>query len=171
MNMERKWWHDKTAYQIYPKSFWIQNGDGIGDLRGIISKLDYLKELGIDIIWLSPVYKSPFVDQGYDIADYYAIAEEFGTMEDFDELLAETKSGECIWSWIWLSITAPTNMNGSKRHWQTLTVNTPTISISAKGKTVIRPVTAALILAETAGSRFRVRTNTIFICLQKNSRT
>ncbi len=91
MNMERKWWHDKTAYQIYPKSFLDTNADGIGDLRGIISKLDYLKELGIDIIWLSPIYKSPFVDQGYDIADYYAIAEEFGTMEEFDELLAETK--------------------------------------------------------------------------------
>lgn len=91
MNMERKWWHDKVAYQIYPKSFLDTNGDGIGDLRGIISKLDYLKELGIDIIWLSPIYKSPFVDQGYDIADYYAVAEEFGTMEDFDELLAEMK--------------------------------------------------------------------------------
>lgn len=89
--MKRKWWHDKVAYQIYPKSFLDTNGDGIGDLRGIISKLDYLKKLGIDIIWLSPVYKSPFVDQGYDIADYYAIAEEFGTMEEFDELLAEAK--------------------------------------------------------------------------------
>ena len=90
-NMEKKWWHDKVAYQIYPKSFLDTNGDGIGDLRGIISKLDYLKKLGIDIIWLSPIYKSPFVDQGYDIADYYAIAEEFGTMEEFDELLAEAK--------------------------------------------------------------------------------
>ena len=89
--MKRKWWHDKVAYQIYPKSFLDTNGDGIGDLRGIISKLDYLKELGIDIIWLSPIYKSPFVDQGYDIADYYAIAEEFGTMEEFDELLKEAK--------------------------------------------------------------------------------
>ena len=89
--MEKKWWHDKVAYQIYPKSFLDTNGDGIGDLRGIISKLDYLKKLGIDIIWLSPIYKSPFVDQGYDIADYYAIAEEFGTMEEFDELLAEAK--------------------------------------------------------------------------------
>ena len=79
-NMEKKWWHDKVAYQIYPKSFLDTNGDGIGDLRGIISKLDYLKKLGIDIIWLSPIYKSPFVDQGYDIADYYAIAEEFGTI-------------------------------------------------------------------------------------------
>lgn len=89
--MTKKWWHDKVAYQIYPKSFLDSNGDGIGDLRGIISKLDYLKELGIDIIWLSPIYRSPFVDQGYDISDYYAIAEEFGTMEEFDELLAEAK--------------------------------------------------------------------------------
>lgn len=91
MDMQKKWWHDKVAYQIYPKSFCDTNGDGIGDLRGIISKLDYLKALGVDIIWLSPIYKSPFVDQGYDISDYYAIAEEFGTMEEFDELLAEAK--------------------------------------------------------------------------------
>ena len=89
--MIKKWWHDKVAYQIYPKSFLDTNGDGIGDLRGIISKLDYLKKLGIDIIWLSPIYKSPFVDQGYDISDYYTIAEEFGTMEEFDELLSEAK--------------------------------------------------------------------------------
>ena len=89
--MQKKWWHDKVAYQIYPKSFCDTNGEGIGDLRGIISKLDYLKELGVDIIWLSPIYKSPFVDQGYDISDYYVIAEEFGTMEEFDELLAEAK--------------------------------------------------------------------------------
>ena len=89
--MKKKWWHDKVAYQIYSKSFLDSNGDGIGDLRGIISKLDYLKDLGVDIIWLSPIYKSPFVDQGYDISDYYSIAEEFGTMEEFDELLAEAK--------------------------------------------------------------------------------
>lgn len=89
--MKKKWWDDKIAYQIYPKSFLDTDGDGIGDLRGIISKLDYLKQLGIDIIWLSPIYKSPFVDQGYDISDYYSIAEEFGTMEEFDELLAEAK--------------------------------------------------------------------------------
>jgi len=89
--MKKKWWHEKVAYQIYPKSFMDTNGDGIGDLRGIISKLDYLKDLGIDIVWLSPIYESPFVDQGYDISDYYKIAEEFGTMEEFDELLAEAK--------------------------------------------------------------------------------
>lgn len=89
--MEKKWWHNKVAYQIYPKSFNDTNGDGIGDIRGIIEKLDYLKELGIDIIWISPIYKSPFVDQGYDISDYYSIASEFGTMDEFDELLEETK--------------------------------------------------------------------------------
>lgn len=89
--MNRKWWHDKIAYQIYPKSFCDADGDGVGDIKGIISRLDYLKELGIDIVWLSPVYKSPFVDQGYDISDYYSIAEEFGTMEEFDTLLAEMK--------------------------------------------------------------------------------
>lgn len=89
--MKKKWWHDKVAYQIYPKSFLDTNGDGIGDLRGIISKLDYLKELGIDIIWLSPIYKSPFVDQGYDISDYYAIAQEFGTMEELTSCLPKQK--------------------------------------------------------------------------------
>ena len=89
--MEKKWWHDKVAYQIYPKSFLDTNGDGIGDLAGILSKLDYLKGLGIDILWLSPIYPSPFADQGYDISDYYGIARQFGTMEQFDELLAQAK--------------------------------------------------------------------------------
>lgn len=89
--MKRKWWHNKAAYQIYPKSFADSNGDGIGDLQGIIGKLDYLKDLGIDLIWISPIYQSPFVDQGYDISDYYALDPAFGTMEDMDELLAEAK--------------------------------------------------------------------------------
>ncbi|EKQ53598.1 MULTISPECIES: alpha-glucosidase [unclassified Clostridium] len=87
----KKWWHDKVAYQIYPKSFCDANGDGIGDLRGIISKLDYLKNLGVDIIWISPIYCSPMADQGYDISDYYNIDPRFGTMEDMDELLSEAK--------------------------------------------------------------------------------
>ena len=87
--MKKQWWHDKTAYQIYPKSFLDSNGDGIGDLPGIIYRLDYLKDLGVDIIWLSPVYVSPLADQGYDIADYYGIDPRFGTMEDMDRLLTE----------------------------------------------------------------------------------
>ncbi len=89
--MNKKWWHDKIAYQIYPKSFYDSNGDGIGDVRGIIQKLDYLKDLGVDILWLSPIYKSPFADEGYDIADYYDIDPRFGTMADVEELIAEAK--------------------------------------------------------------------------------
>lgn len=89
--MQRKWWHEKVAYQIYPKSFYDSNGDGIGDIPGIISKLDYLKDLGVDIVWLSPCYRSPLADQGYDIADYYDIDPRFGTMEDMDRLIAEAK--------------------------------------------------------------------------------
>ena len=89
--MEKDWWKGKVAYQIYPKSFKDSNGDGVGDLNGITEKLDYLQQLGIDILWLSPIYKSPFIDQGYDISDYYAIDPLFGTMEDMEELIAEGK--------------------------------------------------------------------------------
>lgn len=89
--MEKKWWMGKVAYQIWPKSFADSNGDGIGDLEGIIGKLDYLKDLGIDIIWISPLYKSPLVDQGYDISDYYDINPLFGDLETMDRLLAEAK--------------------------------------------------------------------------------
>lgn len=89
--MKRKWWHDKVAYQIYPKSFFDSNGDGIGDIPGIISKLDYLKELGVDIVWISPCYPSPMADQGYDISDYYNIHPAFGTLDDMDRLLTEAR--------------------------------------------------------------------------------
>lgn len=87
--MGKQWWKESVVYQIYPRSFMDSNGDGIGDLRGILAKLDYLKELGIDVIWLSPVYESPNDDNGYDISDYCKIMNEFGTMEDWDELLLE----------------------------------------------------------------------------------
>ncbi len=90
--MTRKWWHDKVVYQIYPKSFYDTNQDGIGDIPGITAKLDYLKDLGVDILWISPCYPSPFADQGYDISDYYQIHPAFGTLEDMDRLLAAAKS-------------------------------------------------------------------------------
>ena len=143
--MGKKWWHDKVAYQIYPKSFLDTNGDGIGDLRGIISKLDYLKKLGIDIIWLSPIYKSLFLDQGYDIADYYAIAEEFGTMEEFDELLAEAKKRD-------MHIIMDLVIN------------------HCSDKTVIHRAITVPILEEAAGKKYREQTSIIFTCLQRNSR-
>lgn len=87
--MECKWWQKAVVYQIYPKSFYDSNGDGIGDLRGIIKKLNYISDLGIDVIWLSPIYSSPMADNGYDISDYKEIDKRFGTMEDLDELISE----------------------------------------------------------------------------------
>ena len=87
--MNRAWWKELVGYQIYPKSFKDSNGDGIGDLQGIISKLDYIKDLGIDVIWICPMYKSPNDDNGYDISDYKDILDEFGSMKDFDMLLNE----------------------------------------------------------------------------------
>lgn len=87
--MKKKWWKESIVYQVYPRSFMDSNGDGIGDLQGMIQKLDYIKELGVDVIWISPMYKSPNDDNGYDISDYQDIMDEFGTMEDFDQLLGE----------------------------------------------------------------------------------
>ncbi len=86
--MNRTFWKEAVVYQIYPRSFQDSNGDGIGDLQGIISRLDYLQKLGVDVVWLSPVYKSPNDDNGYDISDYEDIMDEFGTLQDWEELLA-----------------------------------------------------------------------------------
>src|ERR1700744_1204852 len=88
-NIDRKWWKEAIVYQIYPRSFKDDNGDGIGDLKGIISKLDYIKSLGVDVVWLNPIYSSPNDDNGYDISDYCNIMKDFGTMADFDTLLSE----------------------------------------------------------------------------------
>ena len=86
-NSDRKWWKEAVVYQLYPRSFKDSDGDGIGDLKGIISKLDYIKSLGVDVVWLNPIYSSPNDDNGYDVSDYRDIMKEFGTMEDFDALL------------------------------------------------------------------------------------
>ncbi|MCT4380732.1 alpha-amylase family glycosyl hydrolase, partial [Leuconostoc pseudomesenteroides] len=84
-----KWWQKAVVYQVYPKSFQDSNHDGIGDIRGIIQRLDYIKQLGVDVIWLNPIYKSPDIDGGYDISDYQDINPTFGSMADFDELLSK----------------------------------------------------------------------------------
>ena len=87
IRLEEPWWKEEVVYQIYPRSFKDSNGDGIGDIRGILEKLDYLKALGITMLWLCPVYQSPMDDNGYDVSDYCALAPEFGTMEELDELI------------------------------------------------------------------------------------
>ncbi len=84
---DRKWWKEAVVYQIYPRSFKDTNGDGVGDLKGIISKLDYVKSLGVDVIWLNPIFASPNDDNGYDVSDYRAIMQDFGTMDDFDAMV------------------------------------------------------------------------------------
>lgn len=86
-----EWWKKEVVYQIYPRSFCDSNHDGIGDIQGIISKLDYLKDLGVTMLWICPTYQSPLADNGYDISDYYDMLEDYGTMEDVDELIAEAK--------------------------------------------------------------------------------
>ena len=90
--MANDWWKDAVVYQIYPRSFQDTNGDGIGDLRGVIARLDYIKELGADVIWICPIYPSPNVDNGYDVTDHQAIMKSYGTMEDFHDLLTECRS-------------------------------------------------------------------------------
>src|SRR5271170_7991488 len=97
----RKWWKGAVLYEIYPRSFQDSNGDGIGDLNGITSRLDYLKVLGVDAIWLSPIYPSPQVDFGYDISDYENIDPAYGTLADFDRLVAEAKKRDIRSSWTW----------------------------------------------------------------------
>jgi alpha-glucosidase len=90
-NMEKKWWQKEVIYQIYPKSFYDSNNDGIGDIKGITQKLDYLKSLGITMVWICPIYQSPMADNGYDISDYYQLNPEFGEMKDLDELIEQAK--------------------------------------------------------------------------------
>src|SRR5690625_6711311 len=92
--MRTEWWRETTAYQIYVKSFNDTTGNGQGDLQGIIEKLDYLKTLGVDVLWLTPIYESPQNDNGYDISNYYEIDPSYGTIDDFDELLRETHKRE-----------------------------------------------------------------------------
>ena len=89
--MQRQWWQASVGYQIWPKSFNDSNGDGMGDIPGILEKLDYLQQLGVDLLWLSPIYPSPLADEGYDISDYCGVDPRFGTMADLERLISETK--------------------------------------------------------------------------------
>lgn len=170
--LTKKWWHEKVAYQIYPKSFYDTNGDGIGDLGGVISKLDYLKDLGVDIIWLSPIYCSPLADQGYDISDYYNIDPRFGTMEDMDKLLAEAKKRD-------MSIVMDLVVNhcSDQHEWFQKALADPEgeyrdyFYFRKERKTASLPATGAPTLAAVSGKKYPALTiPTIFMPFRKSSR-
>ena len=146
--MEEKWWQRSTVYQIYPRSFQDSNGDGIGDLPGITSRLEYIRELGADAVWLSPIYKSPNDDNGYDISDYQDIMTEFGTMADFDAMLEKAHS-------LGLKITP-----------------TVTIISGVRGRrTAVCRTTGAPASAAVSGSTMKRPACTICIFFRKSSRT
>ena len=169
--MEKKWWKESVVYQIYPRSFKDSNGDGIGDINGITEKLDYLKELGIDVIWLSPVYQSPNDDNGYDISDYQAIMEEFGTMEDFDRMLEEAhKRG------IRIVMDLVVNHTSDEHAWFVESKKSRENPYRdyyiwrEKGKTEKNRITGVLYLTVLPGFMMKQQICIICICFLKNSR-
>lgn len=143
--MEKKWWHHLTAYQIYTRSFCDSNGDGIGDFQGIISKLDYLQELGIGAIWISPFNDSPNYDNGYDISDYYAILKDFGTMADLEEMIQECEKRDII---------VPMSIPGFWEHAKTAMESIMIIISGKKGRRISHRKDQLLSLAEMCGSGF-----------------
>ena len=170
--MNRTWWKEAVIYQIYPRSFMDSNGDGVGDLQGIISRLDYLKYLGIDVIWLSPVYQSPNDDNGYDISDYQAIMDEFGTMEDFDELLAKAHERGIR---IVMDLVVNHTSDEHKWLWKAASPQTTNTAITISGgKEKIKrplPTTGAPASAAPHGSTTKLPVCTICIFFQRNSLT
>ena len=138
------WWKTAVIYQIYPRSFQDSNGDGIGDLAGIIQRLGYLESLGIDAIWLSPVYRSPQDDNGYDISDYCDIDPMFGTLADMDNLIAEAKKHH-------IRITPRTSTAGSRRQKRAATTPTTTITSGATAWRARRPIRCGPPLAARPG--------------------
>ena len=167
--MVKKWWNEKVAYQIYPKSFYDTNGDGIGDLRGVIEKLDYLKDLGVDIIWLSPCYRSPLADQGYDISDYYDIDPRFGTMADMDELIAEAKKRDMYILMDLVVNHCSDEHDGLKKHVRIRMVNMVISSICVTRKKENFQLTGVLISADLYGKIFPEQINSICMFSIRNS--
>ena len=157
--MDRKWWQSSVVYQIYPRSFQDSNGDGIGDIPGITKRLPYIRELGADVIWLSPVYQSPNDDNGYDISDYQAINPEFGTMEDFDEMLRTAHS-------LGLKIVMDlvVNHTSDEHRWFKE-------ALKGKDNPYLLPITGDPALGEAHGSMTRRPASISCICFQKSSRT
>ena len=151
------WWKNSVVYQIYPRSFADSNGDGIGDLNGITAHLDYLQKLGVDVVWLSPVYQSPNDDNGYDISDYQNIMQEFGTMEEFDRMLAEMhKRGM--------------NMHGLSKVKSQKKIHIETFIYGERERTEKNRTTGGRVSEALHGSTTEKQICTIFIVFQRNSR-
>ena len=168
---KRAWWKEAVIYQIYPRSFMDSNGDGIGDIPGIISKLDYLVELGIDVIWLTPIYGAPNADNGYDISDYYSIMSDFGTIEDFEHLLSEAHARGLK---IVMDLVA--NHTSDEHQWfvesrKSKDNHTEITIYGEMAQTAFLQTTGARYLAVQPGKRMKRQINTIFIFLLKSSLT
>ena len=163
------WWKKSVVYQIYPQSFNDSNNDGIGDIQGIIEKLPYLEELGVDVLWLNPIYVSPLVDNGYDIADYYKINPDYGTLDDFKELLEKAHEKKIK---ILSSTIRAIRINGSLNQKRAKTTNTQTFISGATLKQTVRNQTTGVRLsAVLLGPTSRKESNTICIFSPKNSPT
>ena len=167
--MKDAWWKEAVVYQVYPRSFMDANGDGIGDLQGVTSRLDYLQELGINVIWLSPVYQSPNVDNGYDISDYQAIQPEFGTMADFDELLKQAHRRG-----IRIVMDLVVNHSSDQHPWfvesrARITLIATTTSGANRKRTEARRTIGVRASADRRGSLTRKRTCTICTCSRRSS--
>ena len=152
--MEADWYKDRVVYQVYPKSFKDTDGDGIGDLRGVIEKIDYIKELGVNTIWLNPIFVSPQVDNGYDIANYYAIDERLGSIEDFDELVmaAHERGIKVILDFVMNHI----SIHGLKMPVKIKIVYTGIIIYGRRGKMENCLITGHHFLAEVFGQKIRL---------------
>lgn len=166
---QTKWWKNAVVYQIYPRSFQDSDGDGIGDIPGIISRLDYLKELGIDVIWLSPVYQSPQDDNGYDISDYYAIHPEYGTMEDMDRLIREAEKEALRSLWTLWSTILPMSTPGSQRQRRTEAASTTIIIYGDREKRGRSPTICNPLSAAAHGNGMRRRKSIISIFFQETA--
>ena len=167
----KQWWQKEVVYQIYPKSFYDSNHDGIGDVQGIIQKLDYLKELGVTMLWICPIYASPMDDNGYDISDYYAIHPQFGTMEDVEELIQKAKA-----MGIKIIMDLVVNHTSDEHAWFQEAIKNPDSHIviftySKKEKRVMRQQTGVVSLVAVYGRRCRMKiTCIISMPFRRNNR-
>ena len=155
--MQKEWWKEAVIYQIYPRSFKDSNGDKIGDIPGIIEKLDYLKDLGVDVVWLSPVYKSPNVDNGYDISDYKSVMEEFGTMEDLECLIREMHKRD-----LKLMMDIVVNHTSNQHEWFKK-------SCQPDEKMVVLRITGVLFSVDRPGNTVKQERCITCICLPRSS--